>query len=542
MKVMNIKKIICFCVAGIIGNAVKAQDVLWERAYGGKHSEFLLDAQPTADYGFILAGASLSVKSGNKQEQNNGDLDYWIWKMNENGDAEWQKNFGGLGPDLLYSIRSTQDGGFILAGTSESGISHDKKDPGLGKEDIWIVKLNAKGNEEWQITLGGPSQDLVKSIIPLKDGGYIVGGSSSSPFSQKLLKKMPDPYGKSDVSYGGLDYWVLRLDDKGKIIWQRTLGGEYADILESISATSDGGFILGGYSNSPMSLKKDQDTYGEGDYWIVKLNDKGETEWQQVFGGEKDDHLYSVIELKDGGYLLGGSSASGSSGNKNVSNKNGADYWIIKLNSAGELQWQETYNIGKVDMLTSLFENADGTLLIGGYAQSEVIGMPLKKDKKDINDYVVIKLSVEGEELWRETIGSAGEDHLKKVIECRDGSYILAGTSKGEISRNKSTGHGEEDFWVVKLKDKDKDKNKKKRVTIEAIPNPSNQYTNVIVGFDFDQGTASLFDLSGRLLQQIEVTSRTIPIDLGAYPVGIYIVEVHTNKGTDSVKIMRGQN
>lgn len=102
---------------------IYSQDILWEKSYGGIHADYLFDAQPTADYGFILAGSSVSDKTGNKTEDNHGDLDYWIWKMSEKGELEWQKSIGGNGFDLLQSIKNTNDGGFILAGTSSSGNS-----------------------------------------------------------------------------------------------------------------------------------------------------------------------------------------------------------------------------------------------------------------------------------------------------------------------------------------------------------------------------------------------------------------------------------
>ena len=526
------------CAMFLLYNTAGAQDILWEKSYGGKQAEHLLDAQPTADYGFILAGASLSAKSGNKEESNVGDLDYWIWKMDEDGQPEWQKNIGGTGPDLLYSIRNTRDGGFILAGTSESQKGGKKLDSCRGKEDIWVIKLNAKGSEEWQKTIGGPGQDVVKAIVPTSGGGYIIGGSSSSPASLKILKGADDPYGKWEDSRGGLDYWIIRLDDKGKVTWQRTLGGQYADILESIEPTSDGGFIVGGYSNSPSSTDKAQDNYGAGDYWVVKLDKDGATEWETIYGGEEDDHLYAIHQTKDGGYILGGSSASASTGNKSRSNRKGTDFWILKLDEKGGITWQQNYDTGKVDVLTSLVENNDGTYLLGGYAQSEVTGQVNKSDKQEINDYIAIKIAADGEELWKQSVGSNGEDLLKKLTETRDGGYLLAGTSKGNISRDKKSGNGSNDFWVVKLKDKDK-KKQEKRTLLEAIPNPAQQYTNIIVGFDFTTGTASLFDLSGRMLQSFEVKSRTIPLDMGQYPDGVYIVEVRTDKGTDSVKVMK---
>ena len=134
-----------------------SQDVLWQKTLGGKHAEFLYDAQPTADYGFILAGSSLSVKSGNKEMDNLGDLDYWVWKMNEKGDLEWQKSFGGSGTDQLTSLKLTHDGGFLLGGSSTSSKNlkdeaSTKKEDCFGLEDFWIVKLNAVGAQEWQKT------------------------------------------------------------------------------------------------------------------------------------------------------------------------------------------------------------------------------------------------------------------------------------------------------------------------------------------------------------------------------------------------------
>lgn len=177
--------------------------------------------------------------------------------------------------------------------------------------------------------------------------------------------------------------------------------------------------------------------------------------------------------------------------------------------------------------------------MLGGFAQSEIIGDTKKKtDKEEINDYIALKISADGEALWKQTVGSKGEDILRKLLETRDGGYLLAGTSKGEISRDKNSGKGKNDFWVVKLKDKDKKKYAEK-AKIEAIPNPASTFTNVIVGFEFNSGTATLFDLSGRLLQSLEVTSRTIPVDLSTYPTGVYIVEVKTDAGTSSVKVMK---
>lgn len=502
-----------------------SQDILWEKSYGGKHAEYLYDAIPTPDYGFILTGSSVSGKNGNKTEVSQGNLDYWIWKMDEKGDLDWQKSFGGAGSDFLQSIKLTSDAGFILAGSSSSGKGDYKKEDSRGLDDFWIIKLDAKGGEMWQKTIGGKGSEKLSSIIQTRDGGYLVGGSSSSNVSGD----------KTDNSKGSLDYWIVKLSGEGKIEWQKSYGGTQMDILKSIIQTSDDGYLLGGNSNSKISSDKTKDNIGENDFWILKINDKGDIEWEKTIGGDKDEYLSTMIKTFDGMFILAGSSNSGISGIKTVGSK-GTDFWILKIDDKGELIWQNVYNYGETDVLSSVIENPDGTLLAAGYAQSEVMGTS-KKDKEGINDYIALKINVKGEEIWTQTVGSNGEDILKKAVETRDGGYLLAGTSKGKVSRDKNTNQGSNDFWVVKLKDKDKPE--KPKTSIEAVPNPTETFTNIIVGFEYDNGTLSLYDLSGRQLQQFKIKDRTIPLDLSKYPEGIYIVEIRTNTFTESIKVIK---
>lgn len=541
---MNLKHL-NFILFLVTSQLLFSQDILWERSYGGKHAEFLYDAIPTPDYGFLLAGSSISNKNGNKTETNKGDLDYWVWKMDEKGTPEWQKSYGGNGVDLLQSVQLTNDGGFILAGTSSSDKSGDKKENSKGKEDFWIIKLDAKGGEIWQRTIGGSGQEKLLSIAQTIDGGYILGGTSSSNKSEPDEKGVADKYGKSEDSRGSLDYWVVKLDTKGEIKWQKTLGGQYADELKSIEQTNDKGYILGGYSNSPISADKTQDNFGLNDYWIVKLDEDGNELWQRTLGGDKDDNLFTLSQTKDGGFIVGGNSNSGATNTKAQTNKKGTDFWVLKLDKIGNIEWQETYNYGKKDILSSIVENPDGTFLIGGYAQSElksdgqkVLGKTTKSEKEGINDYIALKIKANGEEIWTQTVGSKGDEVMRKLFETRDGGYILAGTSNGQISRDKNSNIGGSDFWIVKLKDKEK--KDKEKYKIEAVPNPAISYTNVIVTYDYKDGTATLYDLNGRHLQSVTLTGeKTIPMNLSNLPQGIYLIEVKTDVSTDGVKVIK---
>ena len=531
-----------------------SQDVLWEKSYGGTHADYLFDAQPTADYGFILAGSSLSDKTGNREEDNHGDLDYWVWKMTEKGELDWQKSYGGSGFDLLRSVKITSDGGFILAGTSSSGKDFQKKEACKGLSDFWIIKLDAAGGEQWQRTLGGTGQDELVCAFQTKDGGFILGGSSSSgpqlsPQAKTDAKSTvkEDLFSKSERSRGNMDYWIVKLDKSGNLEWQKTYGGEYADELRSMEQTSDHGYILAGYSNSPVSGEKTDGNQGMGDCWILKIDDKGEIQWQKTYGADGDDQLYVIHQTSDQGYIIGG--------NSNSTNaltslggivSNGTDFWLLRIDSEGEVIWSKTYDFGKVDILTSLVENADKTFLIGGYAKTEIKSSLLNavaqkagvgKEKDGINDYIALKIKDDGEEFWNKTIGSNGEDILRKVVETRDGGYLMTGTSNSSSSKDKNSNIGSNDFWVVKLKDKTKAE--KPKASIEAIPNPVSTFTNVIIGYDYTEGTASVVDMLGRVLQNFKISSRTVPVDLSYYAEGVYIIKIQTNVKTESVKVIK---
>lgn len=535
---------------------IYSQDILWEKSYGGIHADYLFDAQPTADYGFILAGSSVSDKTGNKTEDNHGDLDYWIWKMTEKGELEWQKSIGGNGFDLLQSIKNTTDGGFILAGTSSSGNSFQKNEESKGLSDFWVIKLDASGTEQWQRTIGGSGQDELVCAFQTKDGGYILGGSSSSSPSsisnntidaKITASAKTDLYSKSEKSRGNMDYWIVKLDRQGVVEWQKTYGGEYADLLRSMEQTSDNGYILAGYSNSPISGDKTEADNGAGDYWIVKLNDSGEIQWQKTYGAEGDDQPYIIHQTAEGRYIAGG--------NSNSTNAltslggivgNGTDFWVLGLDTEGGVLWSKTFDFGKVDILTSLVENKDHTYLIGGHAKTEsrqsLIGDLAKKagvgkEKDGINDYIAVKIDDKGEELWSKTVGSSGEDILRKLVETRDGGYLMAGTSNSNSSKDKNSNIGGNDFWVVKLKDKTKVE--KVKASIEAMPNPAVTYTNVIVGYDFKEGTATVVDILGRNLQHFSINSRTVPVNLSGFAEGIYIIKIQTDVKTESVKVIK---
>lgn len=435
-------RISTFCVLNIEHSFAQAPFIEWQNTIGGSNSEFLYSVHQTTDGGYILGGNSNSGISGDKIETGSGGQDCWVIKLNEIGEIEWQNTLGGDLTEYLYAIHPTSDGGCILGGTSNSNIFGDKTDPSKGGLDYWIVKLNSSGSIEWQNTIGGDSDDHLISIQQTNDGGYIFGGYTLSGNSGDKL----------EPSFGDFDYWVVKTNATGEIEWQNAIGGNNADMLYVIQQTTDGGYIVGGYSNSGISGEKTEASLGQ-DYWVVRLNTIGEIEWQNTIGGGSTDFLYAIQPTTDGGYILGGQSFSNISGDKTETSLGGNDYWIVKLNNTGTIDWQNTIGGSGLDNLFSIQQTADGGYILGGHSDSGITG-----DKTQASmggyDYWVIKLNNSGYIEWQSTIGGSSNDFLISIDQTTDGGYVLGGYSFSGLSGDKTESSlGSNDYWVIKLDD-----------------------------------------------------------------------------------------
>ena len=521
------EKIILSVLVGLLAINTQAQEILWEKTLGGSHAEFLNDAIATPDYGFIVAGSSLSKKPGKTNKKNLGDFDYYIAKLNEYGELEYSTTFGGSKTDQLQSIYRTRDGGTILVGTSNSPISGDKTVPNLGQTDIWLLKLDINGNLEWQKALGGIGTDKAELVLNTQDGGFLIGGSSTSSFFKNKKPTNKDLIYKSENTRGNLDYWLVKLKQDGSLAWQKTLGGKYVDELRSVLELPEGGFIVGGVSNSPQSKDKHSDTKGYNDWWILRLDKDGTEKWQTLYATEGDDQLYSIVYTQDHHILVGGNIGRlGSKGSPSNS-----DFFVLKLDLEGDEVWNKTYDIGTQDIMTNLVQNKDGSFLISGYVTTNGKGIG---KKEGVEDYMLIKIDQNGEKKWQKSVGSRLKEVLNHSIETRDGGYVLLGT------RIRKGGKSNSDFWIVKLKDLDKEAIVKKE--LEAMPNPARAYTTVVLGYEYEKGTVSLFDINGRLIRQNEITgSRMIPVNMQDLAIGVYVVHVKTNVQENSIKILKGK-
>ncbi|WP_339838742.1 T9SS type A sorting domain-containing protein [uncultured Flavobacterium sp.] len=196
---------------------------------------------------------------------------------------------------------------------------------------------------------------------------------------------------------------------------------------------------------------------------------------------------------------------------------------VLQLDEKGEIIWKENYDFSDRDVLSTIIKSNDDTYVIGGFIEKKS-----KSGQKNCN-YMLFKINNKGEKLWDNELKSQANDILRKVIETRDGGYLLSGTRKKK---------GSSDFLVIKLKDKDKPPTEK--INIEAFPNPAQSYTNVIINYEYSYGTATLYDLNGRMIKSEKIDgSRTIPIDLSGLPQGIYIIAIDTDVQKDGIKIMK---
>ena len=361
-------------------------------------------------------------------------------------EIEWQNTIGGSLLDDLRSIQQTVDGGYILGGFSSSGIFADKTENSFGLIDYWIVKIDSNGLIKWQNTIGGGSNDYLNSIELTSDGGYIIGGYSLSNISGS----------KTENNLGSWDYWIVKTDSLGNIQWQNTIGGSNWDYLTSIKQTTDGGYILGGHSFSNTSGDKTENTNGDNDFWIVKVDSIGIIQWQNTIGGSKDDQLASIVQTSDGGYIIGGFSESNISGDKTENCLGSTDYWIVKTNATGNILWQNTIGGNGGDLLYSLEKTSDGGFILGGYSESNVSGDKIENNKGPMGtfDFWIVKLDSIGSILWQNTIGGSANDSLYAIQQTIDGQFILGGFSNSNISGDKSENNLSDilfcDFWVVK--------------------------------------------------------------------------------------------
>ncbi len=363
----------------------------------------------------------------------------------------WDKTFGGKEEDGVSSIIKTKDNGYIIAGYTYSF--------GAGNSDAWVIKVDENGNELWNKTFGSIKEDMAKSIIETSDGGYIIAGYTYS------------------FGAGNSDAWIIKVDKNGNKLWDKTFGDRFNNVANSIIKTKDGGYIIVGETwilrRFPAEIKG-YISFAEKDIWIIKIDKNGNKLWDKTFGNLEINVANSIIETKNGDYVIAGYTCffdfdekdmwiikidgngnrlwdktfgEESKANSIIETKDGdyiiagetwsfgrveSDAWVIKIDKNGNKLWDKTFGNKEKDIANSIIKTRDGGYIVAGYTGA-------------FSDVWLIKINKDGNKLWDKTFGGEEEDEAKSIIETKDGDYIVAGETW-------SFGAGEKDIWVIKFK------------------------------------------------------------------------------------------
>ena len=351
---------------------------------------------------------------------------------------QWQSCFGGTEKDDAWDIISTENGYLIAGATSSSDgdISYNH-----GTTDCWLLQINNSGELVWERTYGGSWGDGIFRIFPADGKNYYLLCAANSSDGDVSF----DPYPET------ADFWVIKIDSIGGIIWEKIVGGNGDDQLWTGTATSDGGIVAYGWSGSTdgdVSIN-----YGAYDMWMVKLNGEGEKEWDFSIGTDWFDYGQAIIHTSDGGFLCGGSSVIGEGGNLTCDPFNyNADAILVKLDKDRNIEWQQCYGGSDHDGITALLEIEDGYIFAGygGSADGDLTGSGWHGE----NDIWVVRIDSWGNIVWQKCFGGSADEWIDQLFQSANGDFIVTGvtTSKdGDVTGNHSVSEYDNDIWMIKI-------------------------------------------------------------------------------------------
>lgn len=329
----------------------RSGSMVWLKTFGGTENDYGYAALAVSD-GILVAGTTWSANGdvvGNK-----GFSDAWLLKLNSSGDLQWQKTFGGSGPDDAVAISTITGGGYYLTGKTESADGDiTNLPPGtINVTNAFVIKTDNTGNKVWAKAVGTQGSEYGRAVTQTADGGCVVFGilaSSSSYPSEPVMSK------------GGWDYYVFRLSGSGDLQWQKGFGGVDNEFARAITSTSDGGFVLAGYT---VTINNGDVTgsLGDTDGWLVKISADGNALWKKTVGSIAADDPYDIIEVGTDLYVAGTSAGQGS--------PNGYDGWVAKVSSTGTGLLQKTFGGSDKDQVNAIKFISSGYFVCGGFSLS----------------------------------------------------------------------------------------------------------------------------------------------------------------------------
>jgi hypothetical protein len=421
---------------GISTGDFTIEPATWKKLFGGTNADQAKAILRATDGGYVMAGNTLSNNSGDVG-MNKGDDDVWIIKTDGDGNRQWSKTYGGKDSDYARAITGTSDGGFIVAGSTNSNNSGDV---GLnhGDFDMWILKLDAGGNLLWQKTFGGSDYDYAVSVISTADGGFIAAGGTSSNKS-----------GDVGSTYGNRDMWIVKFDAGGKLMWQKTFGGTNTDYANAITSSADGGFVVAGgtYSNNSYDVGLN---HGLLDMWVVKLDVNGNLLWQKTLGGNDEDNALCITHSAGGGFAIAGSTKSNNDGDVGL-NHGVRDLWVANLDGNGKLLWQKTIGGSGYDLPHAITNSFGGGFVVAGSTDSNKSGdIGTNHGGKDM---WIVKLSANGTLAGQQLLGGNDYEEASSIATVPGDGYVIAGYTDSNNNGDVGANNGISDMWVVKIKE-----------------------------------------------------------------------------------------
>lgn len=504
-----------YLLLSVYCSLAQAPALNWEKTFGGVLDDFGTSISQTADGKYIISGYTLS--NNDLGSTNHGMTDAVCLSTDDNGAMYWSKCYGGSKEDIVYSIVPTKDGGYFMIGntsSSDGDVSSCK-----GNTDIWVVKLFNDGKIDWQKSYGSTSLDQGNSAMQTADDGYILTGFAG--------------FNDGDViNNHTADMWVVKLNFRGDIIWQKCLGGSSSEFGYSIKQTKDGGYVVAG---SAISTNGDvSGMHGGSDFWVVKLNDTGAITWKKCYGGSAIDVAYSVSQTTDGGYILVGKTQSN---NGDVIMNHGLyDVWVVKINDTGAIQWQKTYGGSSNDYANSIIQCAIGGYLIVGSTSSNDMDITINQGNRDL---LIIKIDTTGKLEWQKTLGGQMDDVGGEAIETPDDGFIILGVT-GSFGGDVSYSRGKRDIWLLKIGGIPISVSPLagKSNNIKVYPTITNDVVNIELPRGYEKAGIRMVNTLGQEVPVVQNGSglkRTVRMD--NIPAVMYILYITNEGSTSSFKI-----
>ncbi len=504
----------------IVSTEVIAQSIdislVSQLTIGGDNFDAATNILKLSDGGYLVGGISDSNISGEKTDSCRGDFDYWVIKLDAQFNEVWQRTFGGDSLDGLNSMLQTSDGNILVGGTSRSQTSGDKTAQSKGITDMWVIKIDANGNEIWQKTYGGDSHEKLRDIVELANGRLLFSGHSDSEISGD----------KTAQPKGSIDYWLVVTDSIGNVLFDKCYGGDDVDAINDASLLPNGNILLTGNTTSPLSGDKTEELYGYINIWLVCLDSTNwSVVWDKTIGGNTFD-IKARTEVLDNRIYTAVISQSDSGGTKSENSRGDSDYWITCLDINGNVMWDKTIGGVAKEEGIAITKTSSGNLLIGGISRSN---SSFEKEENSKGDYDLwpVCIDTNGNIKWQKTIGGSLSDGMQAVLEISPSNYILCGNSESTISGDKTDiSRGWFDYWIVEVSSS-VGISETGTLELTMFPNPAFEELRISIPASVDENyTLLLSDNNGKVIINQALRGGSNEINLGDLSQGVYTVSV----------------